>query len=132
MTEAVQRSLGSQRQETCGEMAPIECDVHSHTAFLEQDVSILRTHRRLQCEMLVHTRPVSHDHRLERHSRQTYARFCVEEQTELQAEVAFGDRVSRSGKDATYCSSFFVVSVQILSFQITLMRPNIRSVHMAP
>ena len=47
MTEADQISLGSEGQETPGEMAPIECDVHSHTAFLEQDVSILRTTRAL-------------------------------------------------------------------------------------
>ena len=74
---------------TGDEMAPIARDVQSHLAFLEQEVSILRTHGCLQCEMLVHTSPVSHEHRLERHSLQTFARICVEEQTEFQAEVAF-------------------------------------------
>ena len=71
-------------------MAPIARDMQSHLAFLEQEVSILCTHGCLQCEMLVHMSPVSHEHRLERHSLQTFARICVEQQTELQAEVAFG------------------------------------------
>ena len=41
---AEQMSLGSQGQETRDEMAAIACEVQSLVAFLEQEVSILRTH----------------------------------------------------------------------------------------